>query len=141
MDFKAHWTEVYDVLTTGMATGGHSTVPVLHVDSSTGTSNVAHEPPYLIYTGETLRNFGTTGGGMLKVIKDGWRLVARARDMGSVLDYISAVVTELEKEEDAFAVVDGYTTTAIELVGFQSFYEEDSKLYAGHLRFMWERSK
>lgn len=141
MDLELHWKEMYRVLAAGMATGGHDSVPLLHVDSSKGTSNVAQEPPYVIFTQETFRNLGSTSGGNLKVISDQWRVVARHRDLTPVLDYISAIITELEKENNTFATVDGYDTTAIEFNGLQTFYEEDSKLNAAHLRFTWERSK
>ena len=100
----------------------------------------AQDPPYVIYTGETLRNLGTTGVGPLKVLKDGWRITARARDLADVLDFLSAIVTEVVQEEAAFTVVDSYTTTAVEVLGLQTFFEQDSKLYAGHMRIEWERS-
>lgn len=141
MDIQAHWQALYDALVAGLTAGGNGSVPVLHVDSTEEQTGNPVDPPFVVYTGETFRPTGTTGSGPNKVVKDGWRITARARDLADVLDYLSNIVTELEQEEDAIAVTsDGYTTTAVTILGIQTLYETDGKLNAGHLRIEWERS-
>ena len=140
IDFEAHWQVMYDGITTALTDGGNGSVPVLHVDSSETQTGGAQEPPYVLYTAETMVPVGTVGDGPSKVLRDGWKIVARARDLSDVLDYISNVVTKLELE-DLPDTADGYRTTAIDILGFQTLYEQDAKLNAGHLRISWERSK
>lgn len=137
---KAHWQALYNALVAGMTADGFASVPVMHVDSSETQTGESQEPPYVIYTLETLNPTGTTGGGPLKVIKDGWRITARARDLEDALEYIKAIKDKLELEDIA-ATSDGYTTTGVEFIGMQTLYEQDAKLNAVHLRIMWERSK
>ena len=137
---KDHWQEMYDALVAGLTAAGYGSVPVLHVDSSESQTGDSVEPPYVIYTDESINPTGTTGGGPLKVIKDGWRITARARDLEDALNYRQAIIEKLELE-DISDTADGYQTTAVEFIGKQTLYEQDSKLNACHLRIMWERSK
>ena len=140
IDLEAHWQVMYDGLVAALTAGGNGSVPVMHVDSTETQTGGAQEPPYVIYTSETLIPTGTTGDGPSKVLRDGWKIVARDRDLSNVLSYISDIVTKFELE-DLPVTADGYETTAIDILGFQTLYENDAKLNAGHLRVSWERSK
>lgn len=138
MEWEAHWQAFYNALDAALA-DDYGDVPIMHIDSSETQTGVSQEPPYVIYSTETLNPLGTVGGGPLKVIKDGWRITARSRDLSEALGFMSAITAKLELEDIADA--DGYVTTGIEFIGFQSLYEQDAKLNAVHLRILWERSK
>ena len=137
---KEHWQALYDALRAALDGAGHTDVPVMHVDSSETQTGDSQEPPYVIYTDETLNPTGTTGGGPLDVIKDGWRITARARDLEDALAYRKAVMDRLAAFNIA-DTADGYVTIGIDFIGLQTLYEQDAKLNACHLRVQWERSK
>ena len=140
-DYDAHWQAFYDALAAGLAAAGLSGVTVAAIHSQDSqTAGEALEPPYVVYTQERERGFGTMGGGQNEVMEAGWKITARARDLQEILDIATAITDKLEAE-DVADTTDGYVTTAIELVGGQTLWEVDSKLHAFHLRCNWERAK
>lgn len=141
MDYSSHWQAIYDAIEVALADAGLSEVTIAAVHSQDSqTAGEALEPPYVIYSQERERGTGTPAGGPNKVAEAGWRITARARDLEDILAIATAITTKFEAE-DVDDTVDGYVTTAIELVGAQTLWEMDSKLHAFLLRFNWERSK
>ncbi len=141
MDYNSHYQVFYDTIRAGLDADGLSAVPILALHSQ--DSQVAEdsvEPPYVVYAEETQRNIGTYGGGQAKVVKTGWRITVRARDLQDVLDISTAISDQFELEDIA-TTADGYVTTAVEVLGAQTLFETDGKLSARHMRWDWERSK
>jgi len=141
MDYDGAWQVMYDALRAGLDAAGLNSVTLAAVHSQDSqTAGEALEPPYVIYSQEREIGIGTMGSGPNKVAESGWRITARARDLQEILDIATAVTDKLELEDIA-TTADGYETTAVELIGAQTLWEQDSKLHAFLLRINWERSK
>ena len=140
MDYEAHWQALYDELRTALDGGGHSDVDVVHVFTGESPLIRSYEPPLLVYKQETERTLGTVGDGNNKVISSNFMLTAYSENLGKALGIASVAVTHLTEDAGAFATSDGYETTNVRVIGNMSLYEQDSKLYAIHVRVEWERS-
>lgn len=146
MDYDAHWQAFYDNMRAALDGAGFNAVPILAIHSTDSqTAEQTVEAPYVTYTSETQRNTGTmTGGGSTsgpaKVVKNGWRIAVRTEDLQDLLD-ISTALSDKFELEDIANTLDGYATTAVDVLGYQTLWEIDAKLHAAHYRVDWERSK
>ena len=139
MNIKAHWQALYDSMRAALDAAGHTDIPVFHTTSIDTQTGEGASPPFVIYRQDVERSYGTMGGGELEVVRSGWVITAYAVDLEDGLDFIAAIVSAIS-DNGIGATSDGYTTTAVEIVGVQSLYESDFKVYATHLRILWERS-
>lgn len=138
IDYQAHWQAIYNEMRTALDTATRTDVDIYHVFTGDTTLIKSGEPPLLVYRQDVERNLGTVGDGALKVLRSNWILTAYSDTLGDALDIASVVLDALV--ENPFTTTDGYTTTHVEPLGVQSLYEQDSKLWAVHLRVLWERS-
>ena len=138
MDIKAHWQALYNEQRAALDAAGHGAIPIYHttsVDTQTGEPAPA---PFVIYRQDVERSYGTMGGGELEVLRSGWVITSYADDLEDGLAYISAIAEAVADGIEDTA--DGYVTTSVEVIGVQSIYEDDFKVYATHMRILWERS-
>ena len=138
MDITAHWQAIYNGQRAALDAAGHTDVPIFHTSSIDTQTGEGAPPPYVIYRQDVERSYGTMGGGELEVLRSGWVITSYAVDLEDGLAYVSAIGTALAATIEDTA--DGYTTTSVEVIGVQSLYEEDFKVYATHMRVLWERS-
>ena len=137
MDIQAHYQALYDAARTGLDTVDPD-VSLLHVDSNDSQTGEPSSWPFVIYRQDVERSLGTVGGGSAKILRSSWVFTAYAFDLADGLDYISAIANAIVDAD--LTTTDGYVTTNIELQGIQSLFEDDSRVYACHARFEWERS-
>ena len=140
MDIQAHWQALYDEMRTALDGDGYNAVAIYHVDSTNDQTGEPAPPPMVVYRDETLRPLGTTGGGNSVILRSGYLITCRAYDLADALAYVSSIATALDAADETMTTTDGYSTTNIEILGSQSLYETEFKLYAVHLRVEWERS-
>lgn len=140
MDIQAHWQALYNEMRTALDGDGHTDVAVYHIDSTNDQTGEPAPPPFIVYRDETLRPLGTVGNGNSAVLTSGFLITCRAYSLADTLSYISSIATALDDADSSLTTTDGYSTTSIEIIGSQSLFEPDSKLYASHLRVSWERS-
>ena len=138
MNIKAHWQAIYNECREALDLAGHTDVPVFHASSIDTQTGEGQDAPFVIYRQDVERSLGTIGGGELKVARSGWVITSYAEDLEDGLAYISAIVSAIA--DDIETTADGYTTTSVEVIGVQSLFEDDFKVYATHLRILWERS-
>lgn len=139
MRMKDHWQALYDVMRAALDADDMAHVPIYHgtsIDTQTGQGATA---PYIIYRQDVERSMGTMGGGELVTLNSGWVITSYAFDLEEGLDYLSTITTALA-DIDGVLTDDGYTTTAVEVIGVQTIYEDEYKVYGSHLRIRWERS-
>lgn len=138
MQYKAHWQALYDNMRAALDADGHQGVPIYHatsIDTQTGEGEVA---PFIVYRQDVERSLGTFGGSELGDLSSGWVITSYAFDLEDGLEYLSLIQTSLA---DATLVTgDGYTTTGFEVIGVQTIYEDEYKVYGTHLRVLWHRS-
>lgn len=138
MQNKAHWQALYDAMRTALDNGGHNGVPIYHatsIDTQTGEGEVA---PFIVYRQDVERSLGTMGGGALKTLSSGWVITSYAFDLEDGLEYLSLIETALA--DSTLVTTDGFTTMAFEVIGVQTIYEDEYKVYGTHLRVLWHRS-
>lgn len=143
MDLQAHWQALYDEMRDALddATPTLSSVPIYHVNSTDDQLGQPAAPPFVTYRDETLRPIGTQGKGNSALLTSGFVIVSRAFELADALTYTSVIATGLDSADSSMVTSDGYATTDISILGAQSLYEPDSKLYAVHLRVSWQRSR
>lgn len=140
MDYEAHWQTLYNEMRTALDVD-YADVAIYHTTSTDDQTGQPADPPYVVYTDETNRSLGTTGGGNSKVLKSGFRITSRHESLSEALGMISAIVTRLDLADSTVTTADGYVTTDMQIIGQQTLFETDSLLYAVHLRIDWERSR
>lgn len=138
MNTKDHWQAVYDALRAALDTAGHTTVPVVHTTSIDTQTGDGLDAPFVVYRQDVERSRGTVGGGELVDLNSGWVITSYAEDLEDGLDYIGAITTALPS--GIADTADGYRTTGVEIIGVQSLYEPDFRVYATHLRVLWSRT-
>lgn len=136
-DMQTHWQALYDTMRTALNGAGASAVPIFHgtsQDAQTGEHAVA---PFVLYRQDTERAIGTMGGGHFATLEEGWVVTAYAFDLEDGLDYISAIASAIVDIDDPS---DAYTTIGLDLLGVQTVWEQDFRVYGIHLRFDWALS-
>lgn len=115
------------------------TVPVIAISSYEDSNNASPDLPFITYRNETERGIlGTPSAGSNKVLRSTWIISSYSRDADDALKEANSVVTALV---DANLVPgDGYSTTALTLIGFMPLFEAEGPNFAIHVRVMWERS-
>lgn len=135
---KAHWQALYDAMRSALDAEGHEGVPIFHVtsvDTQTGQGAVA---PFIVYRQDVERSLGTMGGGELVTLSSGWVITSYAFDLEDGLDYISVIESALA--DSTITTADGYTTASFEVIGVQTLYDDEYKVYGTHMRMTWQRS-
>lgn len=138
MQNKAHWQALYDAMRSALDGNDYDGVPIFHVtsvDTQTGQGAIA---PFVVYRQDVERSLGTMGGGELVTLNSGWVITSYAFDLSDGLDFLSAIETALA--DSTITTGDGYTTTAFEVIGVQTLYDDEYKVYGTHMRIRWERS-
>lgn len=140
MNLEDHYQALYDEARTAMDDDGHNDVPLLHVTPHTIQTSEPEAPPFTLYRQDVERPTGTMGGGPSKLLRSSWVFTAYTIGLGEGLSIISSISTALDDAGDDITTADGYSTVHFEIEGVQSLYEQESNLYATHLRIFWERS-
>jgi len=138
MQNKAHWQALYDAMREALDDDGQDHVPIFHVTSVDTQTGKGATAPFIVYRQDVERSMGTMGGGELTVLDSGWVITSYAFDLGDGLDYLSLIETALA--DTTITTGDGYTTTAFEVIGVQTLYDDEYKVYGTHMRAMWQRS-
>jgi len=138
MQNKAHWQALYDEMRQALDDSGHDGVPIFHVTSVDTQTGEGAKAPYIVYRQDVERSMGTMGGGELTVLNSGWVITSYAFDLADGLDYLSEIETSLANS--GMVTGDGYTTSGVEIIGVQTLYDDEYKVYGTHMRIRWERS-
>lgn len=139
MRTKDHWQAIYDTMRAALDADGFTDVPVAHTTSIDTTTGYGMDAPFVVYRQDVERSYGTVGGGALADLNSGWVITSYAEDLEDGLDYISAITTAIVADNIA-DTDDGYRTTGVEVIGVQTLYEPDFRVYATHLRVQWSRT-
>lgn len=140
MQPKAHWQAIYNNLRASLDGAGFNAVEVVHTTSIDTQTGGGLDAPFVVYRQDVERSHGTVGGGELDVLNSGWVITSYADDLEDGLAYIGAIATGITTGTGVADTTDGYRTSGMEVIGIQTLYENDFKVYASHLRVLWERT-
>ena len=138
MNIADHYKALYEASRSAMDAADLHDVELLHIYSGDTQTGQQVDPPFVIYRQDVERPIGSTGGGAAKVLRSSFVFTAYAVDLSEALEALSTIATALMVSD--LTTDDGYVTTHIQVEGIQSLYENESHLYACHLRIFWERS-
>lgn len=140
MQPKAHWQAIYDNLRASLDGAGYTDVEVVHTTSIDTQTGAGLEAPFVVYRQDVERSHGTVGKGELNILNSGWVITSYSEDLEDGLAYLGEIIDGITTGAGVADTADGYRTSGMEVIGIQTLYENDFKVYASHLRVLWERT-